>query len=226
MWGSGCIDPRILNFSTSWRWVASFTPWVLYLLGKSPVVHWIGGWVGPRTGVDDVEKRKILPLPGLELWQLGRPTRSQLLYRLFYGYNGCISLTQLTCCRCKQDKDGFFCLQTLHPETVEVTKKVMESQSGATQPFCGSCHTVPSDEDDHLTQEAGGGTMGYDSYPIVELDGSGSVKCREEMETAELPVLPPACVSVLLYGSETKWTVSFLVVNCHSNRSTLILCML
>jgi hypothetical protein len=29
--------------------------------------HWIGGWVGPRTGLDDVQRRNILPLPGLEL---------------------------------------------------------------------------------------------------------------------------------------------------------------
>jgi hypothetical protein len=29
--------------------------------------HWIGGWVVPRTGLDDVESRKILPLPGIEL---------------------------------------------------------------------------------------------------------------------------------------------------------------
>jgi hypothetical protein len=24
-----------------------------------------GGWVGPRTGLDDVEKRNFLPIPGL-----------------------------------------------------------------------------------------------------------------------------------------------------------------
>jgi hypothetical protein len=24
--------------------------------------HWIGSWVGPRTGLDDVEKRKFLTL--------------------------------------------------------------------------------------------------------------------------------------------------------------------
>jgi hypothetical protein len=30
-------------------------------------IHWIRGWVGPRTGPDDVEERKILPLRGLEL---------------------------------------------------------------------------------------------------------------------------------------------------------------
>jgi hypothetical protein len=42
--------------------------------------HWTGGWVGPTTGLDDVEWRKILPLPGLELPPLGRPTGSQSLY--------------------------------------------------------------------------------------------------------------------------------------------------
>jgi hypothetical protein len=29
--------------------------------------HWIGGWVGPRPGLDDVEKRKFFTLQGLEL---------------------------------------------------------------------------------------------------------------------------------------------------------------
>jgi hypothetical protein len=35
-WGSGGIAPRILNFCTRWRWVVSFTPWSLFLPGKSP----------------------------------------------------------------------------------------------------------------------------------------------------------------------------------------------
>jgi hypothetical protein len=39
--------------------------------------YWIRGWVGPRAGLDDVEKRKFLTLPGLELQFLGRPGRSQ-----------------------------------------------------------------------------------------------------------------------------------------------------
>jgi hypothetical protein len=34
--------------------------------GDPPGTHWIGGWVGPGTGLDDV-KRKFLPLPGLEV---------------------------------------------------------------------------------------------------------------------------------------------------------------
>jgi hypothetical protein len=38
--------------------------------------------VGPRAGLDNVEKRKFLPPPGLELLPLGRPARSQSLYRL------------------------------------------------------------------------------------------------------------------------------------------------
>jgi hypothetical protein len=40
--------------------------------------------VGPRTGLDDVERRKILPVLGLELPPLSRPAHSQLPYRLSY----------------------------------------------------------------------------------------------------------------------------------------------
>jgi hypothetical protein len=40
--------------------------------------------VRPRAGLDDVEKRKILTLPGLKLRLLRRPARSQSLYRLRY----------------------------------------------------------------------------------------------------------------------------------------------
>jgi hypothetical protein len=40
--------------------------------------------VDHRAGLDDVEKRKFLNLPGLELRPLGRPARSQSLYRLSY----------------------------------------------------------------------------------------------------------------------------------------------
>jgi hypothetical protein len=46
----------------------------------APSPHYIGGWVGLRIGLDDVERRKILPLPGLELRPLGCPARSQSLY--------------------------------------------------------------------------------------------------------------------------------------------------
>jgi hypothetical protein len=62
-----------------------FTPLPLYPRRKSPPCpHCIGGWIDPRTGLDDLEKRKFLILPGLELRPLGRPARSQSLYRLRY----------------------------------------------------------------------------------------------------------------------------------------------
>jgi hypothetical protein len=32
---------------------------------RAPGTHWIGGWVGPRTSLDVVEKRNIMPLPGI-----------------------------------------------------------------------------------------------------------------------------------------------------------------
>jgi hypothetical protein len=51
---------------------------------KAPGTHWIGRWVGLRAGLDYMEKRKFLTLPGLEIRPLGRPARSQSLYRLRY----------------------------------------------------------------------------------------------------------------------------------------------
>jgi hypothetical protein len=36
--------------------------------------------VDPRAGLDDMEKRKFLTLPGLELRPLSRPVRSQVLF--------------------------------------------------------------------------------------------------------------------------------------------------
>jgi hypothetical protein len=34
---------------------------------KALSTHWIGSWVGPRTGLNAVERRKVLTLPGFEL---------------------------------------------------------------------------------------------------------------------------------------------------------------
>jgi hypothetical protein len=65
------------------KWSASrpcrFTP-----RERAPGTQWIRDWVDPRAGVDDVEKEKFLTLLGLELWPLGRPSRSQSLYWLRY----------------------------------------------------------------------------------------------------------------------------------------------
>jgi hypothetical protein len=42
------------------------------------------GAVDLRAGLDDVEKRKFLILPGLDIQPLGLPARGQSLYRLRY----------------------------------------------------------------------------------------------------------------------------------------------
>jgi hypothetical protein len=48
----------------------------------TPSTRCIGGWVGPRAGLDDVEKRKFLTLPGLELRHLGRPASRYIGYAI------------------------------------------------------------------------------------------------------------------------------------------------
>jgi hypothetical protein len=53
-------------------------------MGRAPDTHWIGVLVDARAGLEDVEKRKFLTLPELELQPLGRPARSHSLYRLLY----------------------------------------------------------------------------------------------------------------------------------------------
>jgi hypothetical protein len=74
LWGNGGIGPRILDLGTSWRWVVSFTTRPRYLRGKRLCTHWIWSCVGPRARLDDMESTKMLPLPGLELRPLGRPS--------------------------------------------------------------------------------------------------------------------------------------------------------
>jgi hypothetical protein len=83
----GAMDVYIHTFLTSalvgGEWSASrpcrFTPGE-----RAPGIHSTGGWVGPRAGLDEMEKWKFLTLPGLELRPLGRPARNQSLYRLRY----------------------------------------------------------------------------------------------------------------------------------------------
>jgi hypothetical protein len=79
-----CIDPYFLDNGTRWRWVVSFTPLPFYPRVKNCGTHWIWRWVDHRVGLDDVERRKFLIPPGLELWPFCRPARTQSLYRLSY----------------------------------------------------------------------------------------------------------------------------------------------
>jgi hypothetical protein len=72
---SGCIDRILLTSAlVGGKWSAShpgrFTPWEI-----SSGTHWIGGWLGPRASLDNIEKCKLLTLPGLELRSLCRLDR-------------------------------------------------------------------------------------------------------------------------------------------------------
>jgi hypothetical protein len=84
VWGSGCIDPHFLDLGTSRRWVVSFMDRPLYPKERAAGTHWREDWVGPRCGLDDMEKWKFLPLLWLEPRPLGRPVCSQPLYWLRY----------------------------------------------------------------------------------------------------------------------------------------------
>jgi hypothetical protein len=68
------------DVSTSWRWVVSFTPPPLYPRGESPCTNSTGDCVGPRVGLDYVEKWKFLTLSGLELRPLAHSASNQSLY--------------------------------------------------------------------------------------------------------------------------------------------------
>jgi hypothetical protein len=77
-WGSGGIAPRILTTALDGGvWSASrpghFTPKKI-----SPSTPWIGGWVGPRVGLDAVVKRKFSAPAGTRIPD--HPARSPALY--------------------------------------------------------------------------------------------------------------------------------------------------
>jgi hypothetical protein len=81
VWGNGGTAPPYVTSAldgggwSAWR-PGSFTPGE-----KAPGNHCIGGWMGPRFGLDAVDKRKIL------YWREsnpGRSARSPSLYRLSY----------------------------------------------------------------------------------------------------------------------------------------------
>jgi hypothetical protein len=52
--------------------VISLTPLAALLPEKELHTHWIGGWMGPRTGLDDVERRESFPLSGIKLRPVAR----------------------------------------------------------------------------------------------------------------------------------------------------------
>jgi hypothetical protein len=65
-----------------------------YLSHFTSSIHWIGGWVGPRTGLDPVEKRKIcFPCHGSKPDSSTFQPVSPSLYQL--SYPGSRELTEI-----------------------------------------------------------------------------------------------------------------------------------
>jgi hypothetical protein len=96
--------------------VVSFTLLPLCPRRNSPFTHWIGGWVSPRTDLDNMEKRKISHLPVHELRPVGRPARSQSLHRLRYYIKqkrkatwNLFHMIDSSCSQCIQNKINLYC---------------------------------------------------------------------------------------------------------------------
>jgi hypothetical protein len=58
-WGSGGVTPPFLTSAKDdSEWLASRSS--RFTSGERAAgTHWIGGWVGPRAGMDTMEKKKI-----------------------------------------------------------------------------------------------------------------------------------------------------------------------
>jgi hypothetical protein len=83
----GAVGAQIHSFFTSALTGGGWTALRIDRFGageSAPSTHWIGSWVGPRTGLNDVERRKFLTLPELKLRLFGHPACSQSLCRLRY----------------------------------------------------------------------------------------------------------------------------------------------
>jgi hypothetical protein len=60
------------------------TPSALLPSERAPDTLWAGDWVGPKVGLNDMEKWKFSTLSGIKLWLLGDPAHSHSLYQLRY----------------------------------------------------------------------------------------------------------------------------------------------
>jgi hypothetical protein len=56
----------ILDLYTGMEMSAQLHARIVLSRGKSPSILWVVSWVGPRTSMGAMEKKKILSLPGIE----------------------------------------------------------------------------------------------------------------------------------------------------------------
>jgi hypothetical protein len=82
LWGSGGIAPPFMSLALDRDDVSASRAYSFTTRERTPGIHWIGGWVDPRVGLDVLVKRKILHCRELNL---GHLTHSPSLYRLRYA---------------------------------------------------------------------------------------------------------------------------------------------
>jgi hypothetical protein len=84
--GEWMYKPTFLDLGTRWRWLVSFTLRPLYTRGNSPRCPLDRRLSRHQSRSGRRGEEKFLILLGLELRPVGRPTRSQSLYRLRYHH--------------------------------------------------------------------------------------------------------------------------------------------
>jgi hypothetical protein len=83
--GGEWIDSHFIDLGTSLRWwMVRFMPWLIFPEERVTGTHCIRDWVGPRAGLNDMEKRRFLTLPRLKLQPLSRTACNQSLSLLHY----------------------------------------------------------------------------------------------------------------------------------------------
>jgi hypothetical protein len=78
------MDPGFLGLGISWKWVVNFTPRPLHPHGKNYLYQFDRRLSRPQSLRGWRGKKNFVTLQELELRPLGRPARSQSLYRLRY----------------------------------------------------------------------------------------------------------------------------------------------
>jgi hypothetical protein len=148
-------------------WPASrpgrLSPWK-----RSPVNQWRGGWVGPRAGLDDIEKLKFLSLPGEPVassyTDYAIPVLCNRRVSVLFGENACTlihtfflhSTTGISCSR--TPVFGVFVhrvleiwridqTQSLYPQTVTTNTERIRTHNPSYQGQDSTLHRLSSKND-------------------------------------------------------------------------------